>query len=152
MNIPQEQMNILQKTADKIYNQKHNFSSSQQWSKDRELTGLMGEQIYATLTHQQVNLEIKINGDSGIDFYESFGTVDVKASSYYGDPWLKIPPNKLRADFYVLIGINMYERKGYVAGWISRGEISKTDLKSIGKGGLCYCIPHYKLHPGLPPT
>jgi hypothetical protein len=121
----------LRDCADARHSQKYGFASSKYWNTDSHFLGLLAEQIYATATNQTVNLELLINGDCGVDF----PGIDVKGCKYWDDPWLKHPVSReLPVNKYVLVGLDLNNQRGYVAGWASKADIESAEIVDWGYG------------------
>lgn len=113
--------------------------------------GLCSEYVYSIVTGQKMNLDVYLSGgDGGIDF----GDVDVKGNKYWngpkkGSPYLIVHTEidlPLRAAKYVLVGLDMPGKRGYIAGWATREEVRSADIDEWGYGPR-YSIPCYKLRP-----
>ena len=110
--------------------QKRGYRSTKQWAaSSTHLLGLMGEKVYGLTIGLDPDLELRVWGDDGWDFP---GT-DVKASTYWRDPWLKVvdPDPSI---VYVLVGLDMRRHRGYVAGIYSGPDVKAAPLRDWGNG------------------
>lgn len=114
--------------------------------------GFHAQRVFAILARLEMGILDNPMGDGGIDFVLPNGkTVDVKGVKYWQDPWLKLDIyDLLRADIYVLVGLDLPNRCGYIAGWATREEVLKAKIKDWSHGPR-RSIQYTELHPGLPP-
>jgi len=89
-----------------------NHATSRNLNQTREKThinGLKGELAFAQRYNLNVDTEDRPTGDK-YDFKVLWGnmvvSIDVKATRYTQDPWLKVRPNNVKADIYVLAAID----------------------------------------------
>jgi hypothetical protein len=102
------------------------------WNPQHNLVGLFGEWVYSAETGQPFRPR-KVFGDGGYDF----PGVDVKASSCWQDPWLKHPAGApRRAPTFVLVGIDLAGRRGYVAGSAPRDRLAAAPVRDFGNGPM----------------
>lgn len=130
----------LYDVAEERDKQKHNFASSRYWNQESHFHGLLAEYVYAVESKQEMNLELLIQGDGGKDFPET----DVKGCTYWQDPWLKHPLRKpLVANRYVLVGLDIPRKRGYVVGIASKQQVKNAKVIDWGHG------PQYSLRISL---
>lgn len=117
------------KLADDRHNQKRAFSSSRYWNTDSHFYGLIGEILIHGLTGAPIDLELRIEGDDGFDFYDT----DVKAATFYSDPHLKHPINaKYWSPFFILVAVK--ERQARYVGWTDTATLREATVRDYGYG------------------
>ncbi|NAL77289.1 hypothetical protein DYY65_03430 [Nitrososphaera sp. AFS] len=138
--------NVLEAASELRDNQKRGFASSRYWNDKGHFIGLLGEMVYAIKTGQEINLDLIIYGDGGIDFRD----VDVKSSPYWRSPYLLIPVGKpMRVNNYVLVGIDIPNKRGYIIGWATKEDILVAERVNFGYGES-YRLTSNQLRTGLP--
>jgi hypothetical protein len=96
--------------------------------------GLLGEKVYSLETGLPMYTRYEKNGDSGIDFPD--GT-NVKTSTYYFDPWLKVSPSELGvARRYVLVGLDVDMRRAGICGIATSIQVRAAPLRDWGNGPM----------------
>lgn len=75
---------------------------------------------------------LRRDGDGGSDFPDT----DVKATKYWDDPWLKVPVGTVKVSTYVLVGIDVPRKRGYVARIFSAREVRSAPVKDWGYGPM----------------
>jgi hypothetical protein len=94
---------------------------------ENHIRGLKGEFAFAKRYGLEPDLSPQIDGDGGVDFEISCWlgdslTVDVKATKYYENPWLRVPVDKDDwADMYVCTAVDGVDIK--LVGWQSCEEV-----------------------------
>jgi hypothetical protein len=101
---------------------------TRRWSPDFNLAGCVGEWLYELLTGIPRRRGF---GDGGNDF----PAVDVKASKYYADPYLRwILGDPMRASFYVLAAVDLSKRMARYVGYATSSELSVAPIMDFGRG------------------
>ena len=133
----------LKAEADRRLQSKRSFVAHRCCISQGHFYGLLAEYVYGELTGQQVNFDLRSEGDGGCDFPDT----DVKGCTYWKDPWLKQPVDKpVRAKNYVLVGLDIENKKGYVVGYATDEELKKARVFNWGHGDQ-YAIRGRDLHP-----
>lgn len=112
--------------------QKRGYRSSRYWNKESHFLGLLGELVYGISIGMEPDFTLRRGGDGGSDFPDT----DVKATKYWTDPWLKVPVDSTMVGTYALVGIDVEQRRGYVAGVFSRKEVRAALIKDWGYGPM----------------
>jgi hypothetical protein len=110
---------VIVAKAEEREQQKRRFQSSKLWrgSGSTHLPGLAGEVVYALATGQKADIRLRVTGDNGIDFPDG---VDVKTSTYWRDPWLKVPQTTRRwPSYFALVALDLDDKRGRVMGLIT---------------------------------
>jgi hypothetical protein len=122
------------------HRQKVGYGSTRLLSDDPHLDGCAGEWAFSMLTGLDLDMGLDACGDDGTDFWCPYGagfSVQVKTSKYVADPWLRLFADEaLRADCYVLVGLDRDARRAWVCGWASRREVAAAPVVVVpGRGG-----------------
>jgi hypothetical protein len=134
-----EFIKLVHKEAEARHEAHKNHSSSRPLSENYETVGLLGEVEFAKKTGYMVDLERKLSGDEGVDFFVSVRmTVDVKTARKPSN--LIHEAGKPFADIYVLAG---YSEDGTVEliGWEFGSVLKKAPTKDFGYGIINHYIP-----------
>jgi hypothetical protein len=132
-------------------NQKKNYKSTKNWSKDStHLLGLIGELCFSINTGLKIDKTLKVAGDDGYDFIHNGKTYDIKTTSYYSKPNLiqNLNPKKW-ADYYILVGVNMSKKTAKIFGYATKEELQNAELYDYGYGNR-RVIEEDGLNKGLP--
>lgn len=133
----------IERVANERNDQKRAFKSTRQYNKNPHLPGVAGEWAYGLFAGLEPNLELLIQGHPEPDF----PGVEVKTSTYYADPWLRMfTEERLRAPAYVLCALDQPNRKVRVVGWASRRDIILAPLERLGVRGIRRVLRHDELH------
>ncbi len=135
----------LKAIADERHQQKKQFKSCKQLSPNYEVVGVIGEYITGQYLNEEPNFELLIDGDSGIDFSNE---VNVKASEHFKAKHLiEDIDKKVYPENYLFVIVNLINKTGYLAGWISAKEFfEKSEIINFGYGDR-YAILLTELHP-----
>jgi len=129
----------LKAIADGRDRQKSGYSSSRYWNRESHFHGLLGEQVYGASIGMEPDKTLRALGDGGIDFPDT----DVKTSTFWNDPWLKVPPTDKPVGKYPLVALDIKGKRGYVACIFYRPEVGSAPLKDWGHGPmLSLPVPH----------
>lgn len=131
--------------ADTIHNKKSTISSSRDFNiKNSRFYGFLGEQTVSLKLGIPINKSILPNfqGDGGQDFENC----DVKSVTYWRDPWLKLETNLIKAKYYILVGLDLEDKRGWIPGFATNEEISNSQIKDWGYGKR-FSIHYSKLSP-----
>lgn len=139
----------LRAVADGRNQQKQNFQSSKYWNIDSHFIGLLGEQVYALEYGLGVDLELKVSGDGGCDF----GRTDIKACTYWTDPFLKHPVRpKYWPDVFVLVAVDVDGKRGKLVGQATAKQLQRDGtITNFGHGNQ-YVLYDWELSPVDDPT
>ena len=121
------------------HGQKAAFASSNPWTKEHNthFVGLCGEAVVAIRTGLKVDRKLRLNGDPGFDFDEDGVTYDAKAATFLADPDLKEFPDKEKwADVYILVAVDIPNRRGRVVAWATREQLEAAGLRDYGHGDM----------------
>lgn len=127
---------------------------------DGEFDGQEFKRFYGRLGERTLSLRfgLKMNdkvynkfvGDGG----EDFKLTDVKAITYWSDPWLKITPRELVDSkrnhilYYPAIGLDEYRKRAWIIGYATRAEAQSAKMKTFkAEYGPMHSIYHENLHP-----
>jgi hypothetical protein len=122
--------------ASKLDELSANASNTRLWNKDHNLIGKLGEEYYGALTQQPVNRSVSIS-DGGTDF----PGIDVKASVYWNDPYLKAGGDvTLKAPIYALVALDMEKRRARLCGYATREMVKAAPTQSFGRGKPCHVL------------
>jgi hypothetical protein len=127
-------------TAQSRKSQKNSYLSTKQWARDESthLIGLCGEATFAVVTGLLIDGDLLINGDPGYDFeYFDNGvrvTFDIKSSPYPKPHLLEFVNKELKADYYVLVTIDLKNKQGKILGWVSKEQFLKAEVRDFGRG------------------
>ncbi len=147
------------------HNQKLAYASTRLMNRDPHLIEIASECVYALATGLMPNVGLIAAGDDGADFTGSQrgSRVDVKGATYWGIPILKHQPTKAEirslkadgaradlakefsSDFYVMVGLWIEERCGWIAGHATRSELDSAPFEDFGHGAQHSLYP-----PGTP--
>ncbi len=132
--------------------QKGGYASTRGWAEggSTHLPGLVGELVYGRIIGQEPDWTLRAAGDSGSDFKK----VDVKCSTFYHDPDLKIPEGDLadiKVPFLALVAWNREAGTAAYCGWATLEEMQAAELKNYGYGPS-YFINWRALHEGPCPV
>lgn len=132
--------------------QKQNFRA-RGGNESSHLWGALGEIYVAEYLGVVADWEQKPT-DEGVDGIFHGVTYDVKLSTFWSDPHLKVPvASKYWADIYILVAADMAELKLRSVGWATRKEVRSSEIKNYTpKGGTRqypdnYVLPGGSLHP-----
>lgn len=115
--------------------QKGGFASSQYWNKDPHFVGLCGEFIFDFATNLPIDLKLKVKGDGGTDFKLADGRiVNVKTSTYWNDPHLKMSEKDHWVDIFVLAGLDYDRQRCKLFGWATADELRNGQIANYGYG------------------
>ena len=121
-------------------------ASSRPLSKDYHTVGLAGETAFGMLTGRMPDLERRIEGDAGVDFYIPLRfSVDVKTARKALH--LIQEQGKISADIYVLAEYDDETKKARLIGWEWGKTLEKAPVKDFGYGIINHYIPASKLKP-----
>lgn len=140
-----ELLEAANKITDKKYGKSNAALPPNNYSANFE--GFCAEKVYAIITNQKVNLSVLFGGDGGTDFTD----VDVKGTKYWnarlkGSPWLLVFMQRpVVAKIFVLVGLDLNNKRGYIAGWATKEEVLNSEVIDWGYGPR-YSIPCYNLH------
>lgn len=116
--------------------------------------GLIGEFGVSQFLKVPLNEVIYDNhGDEGWDFdVKKFGKVDVKTTTYFKDPYLRIPVKEFDKNpdvkTYFLVAVDEIDFNYEVVGWISRDKVPEFEQKQLTPTGpLNYIIKREDLSP-----
>ena len=113
--------------------------------------GLIGEKAVSLQCGLPVDQSIRQGGDGGKDFERDGVKYDVKGVTCYQDPHLKEYTFKTRlADFYIVVGVDVPNRRASIAGWATGRQVELAALRDYGYGPMWSLLPS-ELTPGLPP-
>jgi|TARA_R110000824_G_scaffold180900_6_gene361511 hypothetical protein len=118
-------------------NQKGGFESTRNWADgSTHFLGLAGELTVSLESGVPMDVELLIEGDGGTDFLVEGRRCDIKTSTYWEDPHLRLPPDvERRADIYILVSVN--ERlQSRVCGWATAAEMDEAELVDYGRGAI----------------
>ena len=118
-------------------NQKGGFESTRNWADgSTHFLGLAGELTVSLESGVPMDIELLIKGDGGTDFLIDEKRCDIKTSTYWEDPHLRLPPDvERRADFYILVAINK-QLQSRICGWATADEIDNSELVDYGRGAI----------------
>lgn len=120
--------------------------------------GILAEEAVANYFGKQISEDIFLShGDDGTDILNvpSLGTVGVKCTTYYEDPYLRVEKEHFssKVDSYVLcyINPNLTKMDFWLIGWATKEEVSKASTKRFeikpGRfGPLNYVLEEHELH------
>lgn len=128
---------MLEEAGKKRDAQKRGYKSTRLWTGSPSVTGLLGEQVYALVTDQSVDLTLRKSGDNGPDFPDG---VDVKATPNWQAPelWLNAPlpstGKKATVAAFALVALDMDGRRGALIGVVPRGWCARAPVTSTPNG------------------
>ena len=123
--------------------QKREFASTRQLTTNPHFDGICGEWAYGMLYGIRPNVQLLVQGDPNPDF----SGVEVKTSSYWQDPWLRMfPDDRFNAQCFVLVALNKPDRSARVWGWASPEEIQNTAVEHIPGQGFRHVLRTDQLH------
>ena len=124
IKIPDDILAKSKTFGDQVLALKQNYKSSRYLNADSHEHSKWGEWLFAEKFGlvDAINWDVQAEGDS-YDFLINGKTIDIKASSYWRFPELKVFPNEKKADFYVLVGISKEEKRGRLAGFASYAQL-----------------------------
>lgn len=117
--------------------QKKNYSSTKNWSNGNSthFLGVVAECAFSIYSGLDFDENLNVLGDPGYDFVINGKTIDVKGTQYFHDPHLKQYPNpKTWVDIYVLVGIDIAQKRAKIFGWATKEEMQGATLKDYGYG------------------
>jgi hypothetical protein len=118
------------------------YESTKALKEEGHFLGLLGEHAVGFKFGLEVNHSVMPEGDGG----EDFPGWDVKGVTYWKNPDLKHNLDKpLNADFYILVGIDVLKKRGWIPGFATREELRSAPLKNYGYGdrlSLNYKVLH----------
>lgn len=124
---------FIEKEANRRDAEKRRYASTRLMNTQSHLVGLAGEYAFALAAGRQPNLMSKPQGDDGMAFPDL--EADVKTSVHHEEPWLRIScKDPLKATWYVLVGLDVFGRRTYVAGYAHREEVRYAQRKNMGYG------------------
>lgn len=105
-------------------------NNTRSWRKGFNLTGAAGELCYQLVSRYPMSTSLEIR-DGG----EDFPGIDVKASTYWGDPHLKHPlHDPLKAPFYFLTAVDLENRLVRPIGYATRPMLKAAPVVDYGNG------------------
>lgn len=117
--------------------QKQNYKSTKNWSagNSTHFLGLVAEAAFSVYSGMDFDESLNAEGDPGYDFIVDGKTIDVKGTQYFNDPHLKQYPNpKTWADYYVLVGIDIAQKRAKIFGHATKEEMQNASLRDYGYG------------------
>jgi len=128
---------VITALAEARENQKGDFESTRNWADgSTHFLGLTGELTVSLESGVPMDTDLLIKGDGGTDFVIEGQRCDVKTSTYWEDPHLKLTPDvERRADIYILVAVNE-DLQSRICGWATAGEIDKAELVDYGRGAI----------------
>lgn len=120
--------------------------------------GILAEEAVATYFDTNISEDIFLNhGDDGTDILNvpKLGTVGVKCTTYYEDPYLRVEKEHFssKVDSYILCYVNpkLTDMEFWLIGWATKEEVSMASTKRFeikpGKfGPLNYVLEEHELH------
>ena len=96
--------------------------------------GILGEYVVGMTMNWPVDFSVLPGSDSGWDFCIDGVTYDVKASHWEHPSLLEYPDKELAADIYILVHLDMDDRRGRIIGWASTEQLRSARLKDHGHG------------------
>jgi hypothetical protein len=114
--------------------QKRGFKSGRHWNADTDFVGLCGEVVFAVQNGLEVDWSLRLDGDGGVDFIVDGETVNVKATPYWRDPYLKAPKgdNLTAADWYALTPVDLPGQRGYYVARVRRRTLEDAPVRTWG--------------------
>ena len=146
--ISQETLDRAKRFSDQINEDKGHLPSTREWSgNDSHFQGLVAEYLVGHILGIKVNEEVLKAGDGKMDF----PNIDVKASSYWREPHLRVfPEDTKRQDInFVLVAIDLKGMRARVCGWASPAMLAHGHVIDYGYGTR-YVLYEDELLPGLP--
>lgn len=122
------------------------YPNDRNFTTDRHLLGFIGEALVAAEAGLVYDPADKPIYDGGCDFPQT----DVKATVPRGRFLMRLVAQPLRADFYVLVIVDVSRRRAAVAGYATRREVEAAPVHEFGFGAT-RCIPMTELTAGIPP-
>ena len=110
---------------------------------DYELTGFMPEVQFAKDFGVKVDKSLRVDGDKGMDFRFSAGTVDVKGAKIPNS--LLVEEGHVRADIFVLYGVEVNTQKVWFVGWAYKEEVLKKEPKQWPQKVINHIVPKKEL-------
>jgi hypothetical protein len=110
--------------------------------------GALGELVVAEALGTEVDETAHPDSsDHGVDGTFCGLTYDIKTSSYFSDPVLKVPvTTKEYADIFILVAINQDALIAEIVGWATESEVRRATTRSFGRG-TNFCLTRRELHP-----
>jgi len=110
--------------------------------------GALGELVVAEALGTEVDETAHPDSsDHGVDGTFSGLTYDIKVSTFWEDPILKLPVDtQYWADLYFLVGVNQHALIAEIVGWATESEVRRAKPRSFGRG-TNFCLTRRELHP-----
>jgi|TARA_B100000085_G_C18493711_1_gene492354 hypothetical protein len=143
----------IERLSNERHQQKKNYKTALHYSKHvTHIVGLAGEFTVSAMCDRYVDHRLLVAGDGGVDFTSDGKTIDVKASRYWREPHLRQFTNpKHWADYYILVGVDVDNKRGRVAGHCTKEMLKAAPKFNYGHGSRLSMHPN-QLVPGLPPN
>lgn len=104
--------------------QKLNFSSTRNARDGTHELGMIGEALFGDLIGQSVNRALLVNGDGKVDFVVGGVRFDVKTTSYYDRPWLRVTPDDLKSvGAFALVAVDEKKRMARYCGYATSAMV-----------------------------
>lgn len=116
------------------------------WSGMNFLVALAAECAYGSFVGEKPNFELLARGDGGTDFRCG---VNVKGTPVLKSPHLLLPEtDEVKAEYYVLVSVDVQRRRCKLIGWAGRDEVLATTVRPFGRRRIpTRAIPCSSLHP-----
>ena len=155
IDLPQEKLKEAVEIAKQRDAKKEKFGSKSynntyKSSEDVHIVGAVGEAAVAHFFGVEMDKTIfQEHGDAGVDNTVKSYSIEVKTTTYWKDPYLRVPayrPNK-EIDYYVLCYVDKRDYSNvWIGGSAKRGEVvKKTKRRLYRDGPLNYIMEEKEL-------
>ena len=94
--------------------------------------GMIGEAVFSRLINQKLNTELLIKGDGKFDFIINGVKFDVKTTSHFDTPWLRVTPDDLeKAAAFALVAVDETRLRARYCGYTTADVVRKATLVQI---------------------